>query len=245
MSELIEFPKLDSKPKKDWVKIIVSILCVALIIALFLSIDSCEKNQDRAKRFERNNEILKDTILKKDNIIGTLTYSNRALSVDKTELENQIWIKDQKQKELLKQFSKVVLASKISGEVSISDVVLKAPDTVRVPCADFSQQIETKALDSSYSIKQTVSVAEKKITAKIDDLKVPFDLYFNVGYIKKGLLKKDELSSQVTATNKNITFNKVQTQVVQVETPWYKKWWLWFTVGGGSVAILKTVFHIR
>lgn len=245
MSDFIEFPKLENKPKKDWVKIIGLILCIGLIIALVFSIDRCEKNQDRAKRFERNNEILKDTILHKEKIIGQITYSNRALEVDKTELENQIWIKDQKQKELLKQFSNVVLASKISGEVSISDAVLKAPDTVRAPCEDFSQQIETKALDSSYSIKQTVSVANKKITATIDDFKVPFDLYFNVGYVKNGLLKKDELKSQVTATNKNITFNKIQTQVVQVETPWYKKWWLWFTAGGGSALILKTLLHIR
>ena len=243
MRDLIGFPELENKPKKDWIKIIISVLCVALIIALFLSIDSCEKNQDRAKRFERNNKILKDTILKKENIIGNLTYSNRALSVDKTELENQIWIKDEDQKKLLAKLNKVLSASKISGEVSISNAVLKAPDTVRVPCEDFSQPIEVTAADSSYSIKQTVSVADKKITAKIDALNIPFDLYFNVGYIKNGLLKKDELSSQVTATNKNIKFNKIQTQVVNVEIPWYKKWWLWFTAGGGSVIIAKAFFN--
>lgn len=243
MRDLIEFPELENKPKKDWIKIIISVLCVALIIALALSVNKCEQNNDLAMRFERNAEIIKDTILNKENIIGTLTYSNRALAVDKAELENQIWIKDEDQKKLLAKLNKVLSASKISGEVSISNAVLKAPDTVRVPCEDFSQPIEVTAADSSYSIKQTVSVADKKITAKIDALNIPFDLYFNVGYIKNGLLKKDELSSQVTATNKNIKFNKIQTQVVNVEIPWYKKWWLWFTAGGGSVIIAKAFFN--
>lgn len=239
MRDLIEFPELENKPKKDWINIIISVLCVALIIALALSVNKCEQNNDRAMRFERNAEIIKDTILNKENIIGTLTYSNRALAVDKAELENQIWIKDEDQKKLLAKLNKVLSASKISGEVSISNAVLKAPDTVRVPCEDFSQPIEVTAADNSYSIKQTVSVADKKITAKIDSLKVPFDLYHNIGYVKKGLFKKDELSSQVTASNKNIVFKKISTQVVAVDTPLYKKWWLWFTVGGGSVIVLK------
>lgn len=223
--------------KTNWLRIAFYVSVAVLFFAAVFSISQCEKERDRGNRLERNVDILKHDSIKKENIIGVMTNTQRALEVDKAELKNQIFIKDQKQQELLARFSKVYSATKISGDVIVSNIPFEIH--VPVPCEDFTAPAVAKDTAGWYDIKMHVSVKDKKLTPIIDTIHIPLEIYHNIGYIKKGLFQKDELSSQVTVTNPNVVINKITTQVTTTDVPWYKKWWLWLTVGGGSVAILN------
>ena len=80
-----------------------------------------------------------------------------------------------------------------------------------------------------------------KVKIILDSLTVPVDIYSNIGYVRKGLFQKDEIVTQVTSTNPYVDIYKIQSETLFIETPIYKKWWIWFLTGAASVIGIMSI----
>lgn len=184
-------------------------LIFVLAIALFMSIHECKRNEYLTN--SKLNALTSKTTSYK-NKIGTLTASKKVLQLEKSELKELVFKKDDTLNILRKEFSKVKAIVK-TKTVTIIDSI-PVPFEIRVPC-DFERK--GKHLDKWLQFDYAVNQDGFNITNFI----IPNEQTTITGFKRKWFLGRQTLTTDITNSNPNIQTTDVQTIQVVVPKRWY------------------------
>lgn len=186
-----------------------NILIFVLAVALFMSVHECNRNEYLTD--SKLNALTSETIHYK-NKIGTLTASKNVLKLEKSELKELVYKKDDTLNTLRKEFSKVKAIVK-TKTVTIIDSI-PVPFEIRVPC-DFERKGKhiDKWLQFDYAVNQN--------GFNISDFTIPNEQTTITGFKRKWFLGKQTYTTDITNTNPFITTVDVQTIEVVVPKRWY------------------------
>lgn len=191
---------------------------LAVVLGFILLLGQCNRSKltSENKRLKSNVQALQDTIKYKENKIGGITASKKALEVTEKELRKQVYVKDERIAKLTKEFTTLKSVVKIEQEVKLVEVPIRYTDTI--PCI-FERKFNLR--EKWYSIDGVSN--QKGIT--ISNLTLPNEQFVIVGEKRDGIFKPKYLSVDVVNTNPNFHTVNITTQVIKVETPFYNKGW--------------------
>jgi hypothetical protein len=159
------------------------------------------------------------------NKLGTITAEREVLKLDKKQLQEQVINKDQALKKLASEFSEVKAIVKTKVEVKFDTI--KKVFEVKVPC-DFERfgTIEKEWYSLDYKINQN--------GLEIPQFKTWSDITAITGFKKKWFWGKKTYTTNVTASNPNITIPEIQVYEKHLPVKWYET--TLFKVGIGFAA---------
>lgn len=198
-------------------KILPWIIIIALISMLF---KECESNTSLADNLKKQKS---QTVYYK-NELGTITASNKVLQLEKSQLEEYLIEQDDSLKKLASEFSKVKSIVKYRVKTKIDSV--KVPFEVKVPC-EFTRSgdYENEWFNLGYKVDQNGLTIE------------PFETWTDVttitGFKKKWFWGKKTYTTDITASNPNITIENVKSFEEKVPVKWYES--TLFKVGIGVI----------
>jgi hypothetical protein len=204
----------------------IAIIIILILIICFGACNFSNLKKDK-NRLENNITALQDSVKYKNNAIGTITASKKALEVTEKELKEQTWIKDAKLAALQKEFNKIINSTKITSTVEVPEIKVPYKDTI--PCV-FERQQAVRDSWYSFDAKST----QKGFT--IENLTIPNEQYIITGMKRDGLFKPLYLTVDVANTNPYIKTNDIKSQVVQVKQPFYNKVWFKVAIFAAGVA---------
>ena len=204
---------------------VIFIFGVVVILLLLISKCTTDKYKEKSERLERNVKALNDTIRYKENKIGTITASKKAIETTVKELKKEVWVKDDKINKLTKDFNKLQSVSKITTAVNVPEIKVNYKDTIQ-----YIFERKDNFLDKYYSFNYTSN--QKGLI--ISDLNLENVSYIVIGKKRDGIFKKSYWESEVTNTNPYFKTIDVQIQVIQEKTPFYNK--LWFRLAEMGLA---------
>ena len=177
----------------------------ALVIALLLTLHQCHQNRRLATT---QIEVLLDTTKQFENRIGSITATKNVLQLEKKQLKELVYSKDDTLNSLRKEFSKVKQIIK-TQTITIIDSI-PVPFEVRVPC-DFERKGThlDKWLQFDYAVNQS--------GFQISEFTIPNTQTTITGFKRKWFLGRQTLTTDITHTNPHITTTNVQT--IQVVVP--------------------------
>lgn len=179
-----------------WISIIL-----ILIIALITSRIGMKNESDR---FQNNYDILESAIetYKLEN--DQLVYSKRQLEVTNSELESEIFIKNDSLIELVDQFKSVKSTVQIKIRTVIDSILIPFDNPITIPFKkDFFKEHE------NYLISGSVN----NDGLELYDLSIPANITFVSGYKKKGFFNR-ELVLDMIIDNPLIEIQDIESQVV-------------------------------
>jgi len=180
-----------------------------LVIVLFLSVYQCTSN----KKLSTSQAIaLIDTTNQYKNEIGTITATKKVLQLEKKDLKELVYSKNDTLNTLRKEFSKVKAIVKIKTVTIIDSIPV--PFEVRVPC-DFERSGKhlDKWLQFDYAVNQN--------GFNISDFTMKNKQTTITGFKRKWFLGKQTYTTDVTNTNPHIKITEVQTIEVVVPKRFY------------------------
>jgi len=180
-----------------------------LVIVLFLSVYQCTSN----KKLSTSQAIaLIDTTNQYKNEIGTITATKKVLQIEKKDLKELVYSKNDTLNTLRKEFSKVKAIVKIKTVTIIDSIPV--PFEVRVPC-DFERSGKhlDKWLQFDYAVNQN--------GFNISDFTMKNKQTTITGFKRKWFLGKQTYTTDVTNTNPHIKITEVQTIEVVVPKRFY------------------------
>lgn len=204
------------------------VLAVVLGVLLFMAQCSRSKEIGENNRLKSNIEALQDTIKYKENKIGGITASKRALEVTEKDLRKQVYVKDERIAKLSKDFDELKSVVKIDQEVKVVGVPIWYADSI--PCI-FEKKFAIA--EKWYNID---GVSTQK-GIKINSFSLPNEQFIIIGEKKEGIFKPNYLSVDVVNTNPNFKTKDVTTQVIKIDTPFYNKGWFRVAEIIGSFAL--------
>lgn len=233
----------DSSKREKW---LTWALIILTLFFLLLSINQCHDKQVETARVERNLDILRNDSITKQKVISTLSSSVRTLSSTNDEIKKQVYYNDSVNKLLLAKFDKVISSTKILAKIKFPRIEEDIKNEISVvendsisDCRFFGRE---NIKGDYFDMDVTLSMKDiSKVKIILDSLTVPVDIYSNIGYVRKGLFQKDEIVTQVTSTNPYVDIYKIQSETLFIETPVYKKWWIWFLTGAASVIGIMSI----
>lgn len=211
-------------------KVITTIAVVIAVLALLLCFHQCTERREDNLQSDRNEAAYRDTVRNIKNDLGGITATKLAFERSNSDLQKELNRQKKNgtelQKEmaiLTKKFNKLVAIGTIEAEVNIPEIDI--PFSEPIPC-----EFEPK-LDSVKNDWYAATVYVNKSGVRIIDLNVPTSEHIVFGYKGNGLFKKDQAVMEVTFGNPHINVTEATGTVVAIDTPWYKKWYLWLAAG--------------
>jgi len=207
-------------------KYIPYIIIATLAVALFLSIERCSYNKRIA---DDNASALTDTVKYYTNRLGTQTASIKTLQVNKAGLNTLLLDKDKELAALASEFAKLKSVVKADTELRIDTITVAYNDALR-----YNFERSGRVVGEWYSF----GYSSNQNGFKIDSLKVPNSITIITGSKRKWFLGEETITTDVTNTNPYVTITNVKAAEITLPAPWYKKWYVWLTVGavGGFAA---------
>lgn len=191
---------------------------LAFVLGTILLLGQCNRSKIliENKKLKSNINALQDTIKYKENKIGGITASKKALLVSEKELRKEVYFKDERIAKLTKDFITLKSIVKVEQEVKIIEVPIMYKDTIPFK---FEKVFNIK--EKWYSIEGMSN--QKGIT--ISNLNLPNEQFLIIGEKREGIFKSKYLSIDVINTNPNFKTTNITTQVIQVKEPFYNKGW--------------------
>ena len=241
--DLLNTETQKSNKSSKW---IIGALAIIALFFILLSINQCSEKEAQFARVERNLDILRNDSIVKEKLISTLSSSVRTLSSTNDEIKKQVYYNDSINKLLLAKFDKVISSTKILTKIKFPRIEgdikneISVVENDSIPDCRFFGRENIKG--DYFDMDVTLSMEDiSKVKVMLDSLTVPVDIYSNIGYVRKGLFQKDEIVTQVTSTNPYVDIYKIQSETQFIETPIYKKWWIWFLTGAATVLGLISI----
>lgn len=203
---------MDAQYKKGVIFVFGAILGILLLISKCTS----DKYREKSARLEQNVKALNDSIRYKNNKIGTVTASKKAIEATVKELKNEVWVKDERINKLTKDFNKLQSVTKIKTVVTIPEIKANYKDTI-----PYIFERKSNVLDKWYSFNYNSN--QKGLT--IYDFKLHNETFIVIGQKRDGIFKKPYWEADVTNTNPYFKTTDIQIQVIQEKTPFYNKFW--------------------
>jgi len=202
-----------------------------VLVLLVFCIYQWENGKAKDKKYNSIITSQNETILILKNKDGSQTASIKTLQVDKKQLQDIVINKDAKLKELAKEFSTLHSVVKYNTLLKIDSIKVVYRDTV--PCIfERSGAIKEKWYSFAWQSNQK--------GVRIDSLKIPNETTVITGTQRKWFLGKETLVTNVTNSNPNVSVTGLKAAELTIETPWYKKWYVWLAGGlVGGVFLAK------
>lgn len=176
-----------------------------MAIALFMTVHECKQ---REQLNESQKTAFADTTNQYKNDIGTLTATKKVLQLEKSDLKELVYSKDDTLNTLRKEFSKVKMIIQTQTITKIDTVLI--PFDVFVPC-DFerSGKHAKKWFQFDYTVNQNGLI--------FTDFAIPNKQTSITGFKRKWFLGKQTYTTDIT--NSNPYINTVEVQTIQVVVP--------------------------
>lgn len=175
-----------------------------ILVLIFFLIGERSSKAKTINRYQSNLEILKDSIYSYKLRNDLLVTARQALHVDYNELVDQVFIKDDSLKLMIKKFKSVKSTVKIITNTEIKEIKIPFDKPV-----DSFAAISFSSIDKFYTI--TGEVTNKAIT--IDKITIPNTQRIVIGKAKKSFFKR-QYEVSVSNSNKLIQVNDIESQIV-------------------------------
>lgn len=203
-----------------------TILC--LLIALLLSADRCTYNRKIANSAFAS---IADTVTYFKNNINTQSASVKTITMQKDQLEKLILNKDAELAKLTQHFSKVQTINTYTNFVRHDTIAVTYKDTIPY---NFNRTGKTRTRWYSFSYRSDNN------GFALDSLTIPNRTIVITGFKRKWFLGKETAITDITNSNPHIHTETMQSLLVTVPVPWYKKWYVWLGAGlAGGFLISK------
>lgn len=230
--------QLDLNKPIAWIKRALPwILLIAVALAWFHCSSEYRKTIDNK---ERNLSILKkdstSQVARLKKIEGekqVWTAEREVYQVTQKELKEQVWMKDENIKQLIKGFDKIQSVIKGSAVVSIDTMYL--PFDRPAPCEfNFTKEYAP-------SKWWTVKINSTQLGNTIQSIKGTTDVYAVTGFDRKSIFHPYEGKISLTSSNPDIKFNFIEGQVVTEPKSFWDNLLLWAGAGGIIGFLLGTL----
>lgn len=215
---------------------------MAVVVAmffLFMWLDSCSGRKNDKSTYEQNEAAYRDSVKNIKNELGGFSATKLTLQLSNDDLKKKLAETAKKgtqaEKELAlltKKFNKLVAAGSFEGKATYDTIEITHTDPSWKELPEFKPKRDT--INAPYFNAYLFTTKEKTI---ITDLHIPTSGHIVFGYKQNGLFNKDEARMELTFGNPHIEVTKATGTIVIIETPWYKKWWVWLITGltGGFI----------
>lgn len=208
-------------------KYIWQIATAVLIVLLFASIQTCSRNISLS---DDNAAALTDTVKHYKNSLGSITASINTLQLDKKQLQDLVINKDAELKALAAEFSKVKSVIKYETVTLVDSIVIPYKDTV--PCVfERAGSIKDKWYSFAWQSNQK--------GVRIDSLQFQNTATVITGVKRSWFLGKETVTTDITNSNPFMKVSNIKSADLVIETPWYKKWYVWLAVGAAGGFLLN------
>jgi hypothetical protein len=200
-------------------KYILSITITLLVVLLVSSVQKCSYWKSTSNT---NLDTLTDTVKHYKNALGTQTASIKTLQLTEKQLKDMIIKKDDSLKVLASEFAQVKSVLKYKTVTRI--------DTVKM---EYTEMIPCKFERSGSKVHKWYSINyfSNENGIIIDSLTIPNTTAVITGIKRKWFLGKQTITTDITNSNPYIKVNDIKSAEIDIPEPWYKKWYIWFTIG--------------
>ncbi|WP_159799233.1 DUF6549 family protein [Flavobacterium sp. MK4S-17] len=196
-----------------------SITITLLVILLVSSVQKCSYWKSTSNT---NLDALTDTVRYYKNALGTQTASIKTLQLTEKQLKEIIIKKDNTLKALASEFAKVKSVLKYKTVTRIDTVKVKY--TEMIPC-------EFERSGSRVNKWYSFNYYSNENGIIIDSLTISNTTAVITGIKRKWLLGRQTITTDITNSNPYIQVNDIKSAEIDIPEPWYKKWYVWFTIG--------------
>jgi hypothetical protein len=207
---------------------------VIIIVLLIALIYQCDRNAENKSRVAINTEALHDSLKYYHNKLGSQTATIKTMQLDKHQLQDLILKKDSELMQLAKQFNAVKYVTKFKTETEVPS--LSIPFNPVFTTDSTSNFIRSgTVIEDWYSFKYNVT----KDSLSLSAFKTNTETTIITGVKQKWFLGEQTITTDITNSNPYVKVTAINAAEVVVPTPWYRKWYIWFTAGLVSGLLIK------
>lgn len=208
---------------------------VIIIVLLIVLIYQCDRNTENKSKMAVNTKALNDSLKYYQNKLGTQTATIKTMQLDKHQLQESILEKDNKLKQLAKQFNAIKSVTQFKTETELPAINVPF-DPVVFATDSTSNFIRSGTVsDDWYSFKYNITEDSLSLSA----FKTNTETTVITGVKQKWFLGEQTITTDITNSNPYVKVMAINAAEIVVPTPWYRKWYIWLTAGLAGGLLIK------